>query len=260
MRTTITGFLSAGVIAFSFAASAADMPVKAPVPMVAPAQYYNWTGFYSATGLGGAWSDVNGTYVGPTALGASLNNDGSKFNYASIIGAQYQFGNWVIGIEGAYNKLLNKEYDTTNSITADCFGTPAIAGITCASRVDNIWTVGARLGYAWDRWMVYGTGGYANGKVYSKIISTPTGGLFTDTDQRHSGWYAGVGAEYYLTKFLWSDLILGLEYQHIDLGTERHLDTIGVGDDVDYDATVDIVRARLVFKWTPGPAAVSSRY
>ena len=257
MRTTITGFLSAGVIAFSFAASAADMPVKAPAPMVAPAQYYNWTGFYSATGLGGGWTDINGSYV---VTGDPLNTSGSKFNYASIIGAQYQFGNWVIGIEGAYNKLMNKEYNTSDSVSSDCFGVSAAGGLTCASRVDNIWTVGARLGYAWDRWMVYGTGGYANGKVYGKIIDTATGGLFTDTDQRQSGWYAGVGAEYFLTKFLWSDLILGLEYQHIDLGTERHVDTIGVGDDVDYDATVDIVRARLVFKWTPGPAAVSSRY
>jgi outer membrane immunogenic protein len=253
MRTTITGVLSAGVIAFSFAASAADMPVKAPSPVVAPAPYYNWTGFYSATGLGGAWSDINGTDV---LTGVARNGDGNKFNYASIIGAQYQFGNWVIGVEGAWNKLMDKSYDSVASGTADCgFG----AGVVCESRIDNILTVGARLGYTWDRFMLYGTGGYASGKIYSKIYDSTFTTLFADTDERHSGWYAGVGAEYFVTKFLWSDLILGVEYQHIDLDTERHFDPVG-GNDGDFDGTVDIVRARLVFKWTPGPAAVSSRY
>jgi outer membrane immunogenic protein len=256
MRTTVTALLSAGVMAFSFAASAADMPARVTkAPIVAPAPYYNWTGFYSATGLGGAWTDINGTLV---TTGDPLNTDGSKFNYASIIGAQYQWGNWVLGIEGAYNRLLNKDYNQSIGPSADCF--PAGADVTCASRIDQIWTVGPRLGYAWNNWMVYGTGGYANGKIYGKFLTTSTGALATDTVERHGGWYAGVGAEYFLTKFWMSDLILGLEYQHIDLGTVRHLDTIGLGDDVDYNATVDIVRARLVFKWTPGPTAVVTKY
>jgi outer membrane immunogenic protein len=254
MRTTISALLSAGVMAFSFAASAADMPARiAKAPVAVPMTSYNWTGFYSATGLGGAWTDVNGTDV-PT--GFARNTDGSKFNYASIIGAQYQFGNWVVGIEGAYNKLLNKDYDSTNGGTADCGFS---AAFVCQSRVDNIWTLGGRLGYAWDRWMVYGTGGYANGKIYSKIYNATFTTLLADSDERHSGWYAGVGAEYFLTKFWMSDVILGLEYQHIDLGTERQVDPVGRFDG-DFNANVDIVRARLVFKWTPGPAAVVTKY
>lgn len=258
MRTTLTALLSAGVMAVSVSAFAADMPAKVvKAPVAVPMTSYDWTGFYTATGLGGGWSDINGTYVN---TGDPLNTSGTKFNYASIIGAQYQLGNWVIGIEGAYNRLLNKDYETSQSVSADCFGVSAIANRTCASRIDSIWTVGARLGYAWDRWMVYGTGGYANGKVYTKIINTATGSMFTDTDQRQGGWYAGVGAEYFLTKFWMSDVILGLEYQHIDLGTERHFDTIGAGYDSDYRAKADIVRARLVFKWAPGPSAVVTKY
>jgi opacity protein-like surface antigen len=40
--------------ALSFAAQAADMPVKAPAPVdVAP---YNWTGFYIGGHIGALWS------------------------------------------------------------------------------------------------------------------------------------------------------------------------------------------------------------
>lgn len=259
MRTTLTALLSAAVMTFSFAASAADMPARVTkAPIVAPAPHYNWTGFYSATGLGGAWTDVNGTLV---VNGDPLNTDGTKFNYASMIGAQYQWGHWVLGVEAAYNKLLNKDYNQSLSVSGDCFAVSGTADRTCASRVDNILTIGPRVGYAWDRLMVYGTGGYANGKVYGKAIRTSDGFHFTDTDQRHGGWFAGVGAEYFLTKFWMSDVIFGVEYQHIDLSTKRHFDNIPVvGEDMDYDATVDIVRARLVFKWTPGPAAIVTKY
>jgi outer membrane immunogenic protein len=261
MRAIIVALASASLLAVSsLSASAADMPAKVvKAPVAVPMTSYNWTGFYSATGLGGAWTDINGTYV--SFPGDHHNTSGNKFNYASMIGAQYQWGNWVLGIEGAYNKLLNKDYNQSFSVSDDCLGVPAVADRTCSSRVDNIWTVGARVGYAWDRWMVFGTGGYANGKVYTKTNVTSTGALTSDTVESHGGWYAGVGAEYFVTKFWMSDVILGVEYQHIDLGTERHFDQLGVAANTrDMDATVDLVRARLVFKWSPGPSAIVTKY
>src|SRR5215216_1697385 len=45
-------------------ALAADMAVRQAPPMVA-ATVYNWTGFYTASSIGGAWYDVKGTYVEP---------------------------------------------------------------------------------------------------------------------------------------------------------------------------------------------------
>lgn len=258
MRLTVGALISAGALAFSFAASAADMPARiTKAPVVAPAPYYNWTGLYSATGLGGAWNDIHGTLV---ATSDPISTSGTKFNYASMIGAQYQWGHWVLGVEAAYNKLLNKDYDQTFSPSADCLGLSNTPNRTCTSRLDNIWTIGPRVGYAWDRLMVYGTGGYANGKVYAKVLQTSNGFLFTDTAQNQGGWFAGVGAEYFVTKFWMSDVILGLEYQHIDLGTRRHEDDIGANDRIDYNAKADIVRARLVFKWSPGPAAIVTKY
>jgi outer membrane immunogenic protein len=256
MRTTLTALLSAGVMAVSVSAFAADMPAKVvKAPVAVPMTSYDWTGFYSATGLGGGWTDIEGTYVNTPA--DHHNTSGTKFNYASMVGYQYQFGNWVLGVEGAYDSLLNKEYNDSVGNSADC----PFADRTCMSRVGNLWTAGARIGYAWDRWMVYGTGGYANGKVYTKTIVSSTNVITSDTEERHGGWYAGAGFEYFLTKFWMSDVILGAEYQHVDLGTARHYDPVGGAvNDRDMNATVDIVRARLVFKWAPGPSAVVTKY
>ena len=41
--------------------------------------------------------------------------------------------------------------------------TPPFAADTSAyNKITNLFTVGPRLGYAFDRWMIYGTGGYAS--------------------------------------------------------------------------------------------------
>jgi len=63
-------------------------------------------------------------------------------------------------------------------------------------------------------------------------------------------------------KFLYSDLILGVEYLHVDLESKRHFDVLVPANPFstrDMDATLDIVRARLVFKYGLGDL-VSARY
>ena len=52
-----------------------------------------------------------------------------------------------------------------------------------------------------------------------------------------------------MTRFWISDLIIGAEYQHIDLGNVFHISSDGnPNDNRNYRATVDILRARVVFK------------
>jgi opacity protein-like surface antigen len=64
----------------------------------------------------------------------------------------------------------------------------------------------------------------------------------------HDGWYVGGGVEYALT----SNLILGAEYQRVSLDSERHLVPVGGAPSIltaDIDADIDIVRARLSYKF-----------
>lgn len=257
MKQAFAGIaVAALLIAPAFAADIpARMPVKAPAPVVATV--YNWTGFYTATGLGGSWWDVEGTYLNGAQIPDSRHNgNATRFNWSSIVGIQYQMGSWVIGVEGAFNSLFGRNFVEVANPTSDCLA--GLAGPqSCLTRVSNIWTVGGRLGYAWDRFMVFGSGGYANGRVQTDR-RTALGVLADPTSERHGGWYAGGGFEVFVTRFWFSDVIFGAEYQHIDLGNRTHVGLIASADR-DMKATVDTVRARLVFKWTPaGP--VVARY
>jgi outer membrane immunogenic protein len=78
--------------------------------------------------------------------------------------------------------------------------------VTATSKSTNPWdaTFRGRLGYAWDRFMLYGTAGVAAGGLSN--AGTSTTGV---------GWVAGVGLEAALT-----DKVTGrLEYRHTDLGS-----------------------------------------
>jgi outer membrane immunogenic protein len=240
---------------------AADIAVRAPVTkapaLVAPAAY-NWTGFYSASSIGGAWWNIDGTYIAPPP--DQHNTSGSRAIYGSSYGAQIQWNSWVFGVEGTYNTILNSDYTTSLSPGVDCLGASAIASRSCQSRIRNFWQAGARIGYAWNNWMAYATGGYANGRIQTQVLTTTAPTLVTSfTSERHGGWYAGGGVEVFVGRWFWSDTILGLEYQHVQFDTERHVDLLGVAANTrDVDATMDIVRARLTFKFTPGGAITAA--
>ena len=74
-----------------------------------------------------------------------------------------------------------------------------------------------RLGYAWDNWLVYVTGGWAMGKaVFSDALVPSDGGFLGTTMSRElNGWTVGAGLEYGLVSG-WS---LKAEYLYTDLGS-----------------------------------------
>src|SRR5690606_24007120 len=74
--------------------------------------------------------------------------------------------------------------------------------------IDAMGTVRARLGYAMDRVMLYGTAGLA----WAHADAAYNAG--TVNDRFHLGWAAGVGIEYLLTP-RWS---AKLEYIYADFG------------------------------------------
>jgi outer membrane immunogenic protein len=243
----------ASVIALAAVAAgpaiAADMPLKAPA-LSAPSPTYNWTGFFTGASIGGQSWDISGIY---TQNDDRHHTEATKGVFGGHVGGQYQVNSWVLGVEAAFNTPFSRGNSSSLSPSADCLGATAPLNQRCNSRIDSTWTAGARLGYARDRFMVYGTGGFASGRVDTNTRVASTGALITATSATQNGWFAGGGAEYFVTKFLWSDLILGAEYQHIDLGTARHVDAIA-GAPVDtrnVKATEDIARARVIFKWTP---------
>src|SRR6185312_12047858 len=89
---------------------------------------------------------------------------------------------------------------------------------TSSFKSDWLVTLRPRLGYAFDRLLLYATGGLAiaNQKFSQSIVQLNTPFVETGAVSRTStGWTAGAGAEYALDN-RWS---LKAEYLYVDLGS-----------------------------------------
>lgn len=228
-------------------ALAADMPVKAPAPAAVVA--YNWTGLYVGANIGWVSENESWTYTNPvpnTPPTNSLHNiNATDGIFGGHIGAQYQFNQFVIGAEAAISHPMNGTWGISGT---QCV---SVVGSQCLARANTLFTVGGRLGFAWNRWLVFGSGGWAQLDIQTQELTAPPF-IFDVTQHRHNGNYIGGGIEY-----AWTDhLILGAEYQHVSVDTVYHGSSAdrfsasppGVnGRNV--GASEDIVRARISFKW-----------
>jgi outer membrane immunogenic protein len=115
----------------------------------------------------------------------------------------WQTGQFVFGVEG--------DIDAThlhNTFTAP-LGVPAPFGTGDTLSVKNDWQASARgrLGYAWDRTLIYVTGGGAWANL--KAVGTATNGTSVSDDRTVFGWTVGGGIDYGIAPG-WS---IGAEYR-----------------------------------------------
>lgn len=187
MKSAILGVLFVGC---SLPAAAADALLAQPANEAAPTgQAVNWTGAYGGV-LGGV-AFLRGSFV-------TNSHDHSTTMSERFVGAfagyQYQLpNNIVLGVEGNANYGLEKtQYD----------------GFGSGSEMWTDWsgTIRARVGYAFDRTLVYATGGWAAQRSW--VDSTVTG---KESDIQ-TGYVVGAGVEYALT----SSLFGRFEYQFAD--------------------------------------------
>src|SRR5262249_12701510 len=79
----------------------------------------------------------------------------------------------------------------------------------------DLYTLTGRLGYVYDKFLFYGKAGYANASVDVSAVSST--GIFASANQRENGWTVGGGLE----MRLYSDVLFGVEYNFIDLSSDR---------------------------------------
>ena len=201
-----------GAIAFSALllirpATAADlgtMPVKA-LPVPAPA---DWTGFYLGGHFGYAtgtsdWSATQGGGAGPLNGSVDLFNSFDAFKGT---------GSYFAGLQAGYNRMLpsrfvlgvEMDFSAPNTIMGSQTISSAPSGqASFTDTVLDFGTLRGRLGYAFDHWLVYGTGGVA--WTYDKLERTqlagmPVGGNVAIGTTEAAllwrwGWAAGAGVE-----------------------------------------------------------------
>jgi outer membrane immunogenic protein len=183
----------------SSAVMAADIPPPPPPPR-APAAYipvappYNWSGLYIGGNLGVGWNS-SGSISDSFGSTFSTNNN-TQFLGGGQIGVNYEFwGGVVVGAEAMFDWLPN----TTNTITVTGGG-PA-TGSTASVTLNNRWlsTATGKLGYAWDRVLLYGKGGGAwvgTNNPGLTVTGFPGATFTTSNNNNNFGWTAGLGVEW----------------------------------------------------------------
>jgi outer membrane immunogenic protein len=236
-------------------AMAADLPAAAPVkalPAYVPA--YNWTGAYFGGNVGGTWGTFD---FSPTAtdnvLGTTNGLLNASVNNSSVIGGFQSGYNWEVG-----NVVLGIEQDLqfTGLKQAYTFTTPVASFATgdtfsFSSKVDYLSSTRGKVGWAWDRFMLYAAGGLATGVMDTTATYLPQAISFTDAHKFHTGYTVGGGAEYAVT----NNISFGVEYRYFNLGKETYnlgAFTPAVGAAQTVSSTVDLksseVLARLNIK------------
>lgn len=184
-------------------------PVDAP-PASAP---MTWTGLHVGAHLGGGHSRTDWADPFPTT-GSNIAGFGDKPRGGGAlgggqIGADWQLGAFVLGIEGAISAADLRSEDT-------CFS--GLGGVNCEAVVAGLGTVTGRVGFAWARSLVFAKGGAAWARSrYGLNADTwaVTLGLGAET-VTSAGWVAGGGLEYALTDH-WTTRV---EYEHIGFGSD----------------------------------------
>ncbi len=196
---------------------------------------YNWSGVYVGGVVGYGWGDSRFEDSFPEPSN-SFDIDGAFGGLT--VGYNYQFvPNWVVGLEadvsfsGIKGSFGPGNLDTPSGTGWGCSSGP------CTTEIDWYGTARARLGYAVNNFLLYGTGGLAVGRVESRIENT-TDYVIEDTNV---GWAAGAGVEYAFTQ----NWTAKLEYMHVDLGwTDRNVE-----QDFRSDAELDTVRFGINYKF-----------
>jgi outer membrane immunogenic protein len=170
------------------------MAVKAP-PVVPPLPVFSWTGFYVGVNARIGGDKVDYSLLSPlTVPPASANVNNTSFGglAGGQIGYNWQTSNWVWGVEAdiQWTNIGSK----LNASASNVLGVPN-ASLNASTEMSYFGTVRGRLGYAWDRTLLYATGGYAYGSEDTRLVTTPA---LVNFSRSHSlnGWTVGGGLEW----------------------------------------------------------------
>ena len=207
-RLIVTSLAAAGLSAgLSVAASAADLTPYAKGPPVLP---FTWTGVYFGGNAGyGFQTDSNNIVLtNPSGSASGLNETGGFVGIQ--MGYNYQMGMLVLGLEGDL-QASNIKKSLTHTIDA--------AGdvLQASGNISDFGTIRGRIGAAFDRVLVYGTGGAALGSPSNTLqVNFANGNTsFLQNDATQFGYAVGGGIEYAVIP----RVSVKLEYQYINLGS-----------------------------------------
>jgi outer membrane immunogenic protein len=257
MKKLLLAGVAAAGLTMAGAASAADLPVRtmAPPPMIAAVPVFTWTGFYVGAQVGYGWADNGDDFVpeafvvGPANTlvpftGAFSRGDSDGFLAGVHAGYNFQFGQFVVGLEGDVEGVFADDDDDDpfrGVVLLDRNGQPIVYRFG-AHGLDWAGSIRARAGFAFDRMLIYATGGWAFGGVSGGFGNRFD--FFDDNgDDTIDGWTLGAGVEWAIT----NNLTTRLEYRFTSFDRDHDVfNNVNIGDD-SFD--FHTIRAGLSFKF-----------
>ncbi len=222
---------SVGVMALTGSAFAADLPVKAPPPILPPVPVFSWTGVYVGGQVGYGWGQNRVGFGDAFGDAAAFSYTADGVIGGAHVGYNLQLDKFVIGLEGDVDGAsLSKSYTTglpfgLGLVGGGVLAAPLAGDFSVNVKHDIEGSIRGRFGFAlgsfgWDRALIYATGGVAfggfTGNVSSSFPITPFGpfGGTTSASTTRVGWTVGGGLEYAVTNN-WS---IRAEYRYTDFG------------------------------------------
>ena len=146
-------------VAVTAAGQAADLPRRAEQPPSLPSlPVFTWTGFYAGLNAGYGFTGGGSGFTDPTYGTVTGGARGGGFAGGGQIGYDYQFTPGSGLVVGAEADIQGVAFARAN---AAYLGTTPYYSVRPG--LDYFGTVRGRVGYAFDRVLVYGTGGFAYG-------------------------------------------------------------------------------------------------
>jgi len=255
-------FASASAVAIAGSAFAADLPSRAPPPVyIPPTPIFTWTGIYIGGQVGYAWGTqrANVLLPGGTTIFNSYSAEGVIGG--AHVGYNYQVNQWVLGIEGSVDGTSISKTFIPGTVFPAALGFPAGFGATYTTSAPIEGSIRGRLGVAWDRVLLYATGGAAFAGVQA-TYSSPFASV-TQSSTR-VGWTVGGGVEYAVTNN-WS---VYAEYRYSDFGSYSHSPTsvfatavlAGAPVTVNRHFTQNQVQVGFSYRFSAPPAPVVAKY
>jgi outer membrane immunogenic protein len=224
MRKPLVAGISAAALCAA-PALAADMAMKAPPPPTA--QIFSWTGFYIGGYVGGGWN--GGSVIGnplPDPVTYGFEQETIPMSGGGALGGGQVGYNWqmlptfLLGVEADFSWSGIRGSGTVGPIQSIPPGAAFAVGstATASSNVDWLSSLRGRVGYTWDRFLAYATGGVARGRennsaneVFLTGVTNPGASTATQT-----GWVVGGGLEY-----AWTDKwAVRAEYLYYNLAND----------------------------------------
>lgn len=267
-----SALLASAVMLVAGPALAADLPARvAPAPYVA-APIFTWTGFYVGLNAGAGWNNNGGSLstnintLNHPIYGGNGGGDDTGFTGGLQAGYNMQFGSFVAGLEADINYI---DRNNGSSGVFPALGNTAGTDFRISRGDADNWfgTLRARMGFAFDRALIFGTGGLAFGggrgdvsisqRNYAATGAPGFASISASGDDDNMGWTLGGGLEWAFT----NSMSFKMEYMHVSLGdNNRTFTTVSGGTlnpayvggqtiTVRNDNKFDIVRAGVNFRF-----------